>query len=120
MVHMWELICIVVVSVTNGAQMVSPQLRVLPRSRWMLGVLCRVICSTFIQRVRLLATSLRLVVSLIPTSFSSSLPLLVIGGRLIREVMLSIDLSLRNRRTQGWSRCRLHRWWVIGRSSWRG
>ena len=73
--------CIIIVGVTNGAWMVSMELRVLPRSRWTLGILCRGVNSIVVRRFRLLATSLRLVVSLIPTSLSSSLPLLVIGGR---------------------------------------
>ena len=91
--------CIMVISVTNGAQMVSPRLRVLPRSRWMLWILCSEIISVVIRRVGLLDTSLRLVFSSIPTSQFSSLPLLFIGGGLIRDVLLSIDLSLRNRRS---------------------
>ena len=85
--------CVMVVSVTNGKIMVSMQLWVLPMSRWMLGVRCRGIGSIVIWRVGLLANSLRLVVSLIPTSFISSLSLLVIGGRLIGEVLLCIDMS---------------------------
>ena len=83
----------------------------------MLGVLCRGIGSVVIRGVELLTTPLRLVVSLVPTSLSSSLPLLVIGGGLIRGVLLSVYLSLKNWRSQGQSRCRLNRWWVIGRCS---
>ena len=40
-IHMGALMCIMAISVTNGAQMVSPQLRVLPSSRRTLGVVCR-------------------------------------------------------------------------------
>ena len=112
--HLWELVCIMAINVINGPQMVSLKLRVLPRSRWNLGVLCRGISSFLIGRVRLLTHPLRFVVSLVPTSQSSSLPLLVIRGRLIREVMMSVDMSLRNMRSRGWSRCRWHRWWVVG------
>ena len=108
--------CIMVVSVTNGAKPISLQLRVLPKSRWTLGILCKGFGSIIVRRVRLLATSLRLVVSSVPTSLSSSLPLLVIGGGLIGEVILSIELSLRNRRSRGRSRSRFHRWWVVGQS----
>ena len=67
----------------------------------MLGVLCMGIDSVVIRRVGLLSTSLRLVVSLVPTSLSSSFPLLVIGGKFIREVLLSVDLCLGNRRSRG-------------------
>ena len=35
-----KLMVVMVVSVTNGTQMVSPQLWVLPKSSGMLGVLC--------------------------------------------------------------------------------
>ena len=77
-------------------------------------ILCRGISSIVVWRVGLLATSLRLVVYLVPTSLSSSLPLLVTRGGLIKEVLLSIDLSLGNRRIRGRSRCRLHKWWVAG------
>ena len=73
--------------------MVIPQLWVIPRSIGTLGILCRGIDSLIVRRFGLLATSLRLVVTPIPTSFISSLPLLVIGGGLIREVLLCVDLS---------------------------
>ena len=119
-VHMGAWIHIMVISVTNGAQMVSLQLRVLSKSGWTLGILCGGVGFVVVWRVRLLATSLRLVVSPVHTTMSSSLPLLVIGVGFIREVLLCIDLSLRSRRSRGQSRCRLHTWWVIGRSSWRG
>ena len=84
-IHMGELMCIMIVSVTNGAWMAGPQLRVLPRPRWMVGVLCRGINVVVIHRVGLLASSLRLVFSLIPTSLLSSLPFLGITTGLIRE-----------------------------------
>ena len=109
--------CIMDASVTNGARMVHLQLRVIPRSRWMLGILCRCIGSIIIQKVGFLATSLRLVISSIPVSLLSSLPLLVIGGRLIRKVPQNIDFSLEKNRSQGQNRCGLHRWWVVGMES---
>ena len=76
--------------------------------------------SVVIRRVGLLTTPLRFVVSLVPTSLPYSLPLLFVGGGLIGKVLLSIDLFLRNMRSWGWSRCGLHRWGVVGRSSWMG
>ena len=60
-------------------------------------------------RVVLLATSMGLVVASIPTSFILSLSLFVIGGRLVREVLLCVDLSHRNRRSRGQSRSGLHK-----------
>ena len=67
------------------------------------------VSSIFVRGVGLLTAPFRLVVSSVPTSLSSSLPLLVIGGGLIREVVLSVELYLRNMRTCGWNRCRMHR-----------
>ena len=78
--------------------MVSLQLSVLPRSRWALGVLCRGIGSIVIRGVGWLTTPVILVVSMVPTSLSHSLSLLVIGGGLIREDLLSVDLSFSNNR----------------------
>ena len=80
--------CIMVISVTNGALMVSPQLRVISMSRRTLGILCKGIFFVVVRRVGFFSTSLRLVVSLAHNPFSSYLSLLVIGGGLIREVML--------------------------------
>ena len=85
----------------------------------MLGVLCRVVISIVVRRVGLLTSPLRLVVSSVPTSLSSSLALLVNGGGLIGEVLLSIDMSLRKRRSWGQSRCRLHMWGIVGERRWR-
>ena len=119
MMHLGLLVCIMAINITNGTHMVNIKLRVLPRSKWMLGVLCKGICIVVIRRVGLLTSPLRLVVSPVPTSLSFSLPLFVIGGMLIGKVLLSINLSL-NMRIQGRSRCRLSRWWVVDRSRWRG
>ena len=98
-INMGSLMCIMAVSVTNCAWMVSTQFWVLPRFRVMLGILCRGVGSIIVQSVGLLATSLRLVVTLIHTSSSSSLPLLVIRGGLIREVAMCVDLSRGSRRS---------------------
>ena len=68
-------------------------------SMGMLEILCRGVGFIIVWRVWLFATSSRLVFTSIPTSLSSSLPLLVIGGGLIREVMLSVGFSLRIKRS---------------------
>ena len=70
--------CVMAVSVTNCAQMVTPKLWVITMSSGMLGILCRGGGSVIVRRVGLLATSLRLVVTPIPTFLIPSLPLLVI------------------------------------------
>ena len=77
---MGTLVCIMAVSITNGTLMVSLQLRVLPRYRGTLGILCRKFDTIFVWRVGLLATFWSLVVSPIPSSLVLSLPLLVIGA----------------------------------------
>ena len=92
---------VMVVGITNGTQMVSLQLWVLPRSSRMLRILCRGVNSIVVWRVGLFSTSLRLVVTSIHTFLIPSLPLLVIGGGLVREVLLCVDLSWRSRRSRG-------------------
>ena len=80
--------CVMDISVTYGTWMISTQLWFLPRSSSTLGILCMWFGFVIVQRVGLLETYLRLVFTPIPTSLSSSLTLLVIGGRLITEVLL--------------------------------
>ena len=55
-----------------------------------------------VYRVGMWATSLGLVIASIYTSLVLSLPLLVIGGGLVRDILLRINLSHRNRRSRGW------------------
>ena len=85
--------------------------------RWDVGDFVQGVQLHYFSEGGLLETSLSLLVSMIPTSFIPSLPLLVIGDRLVREVLLCVDLSQRSRRSWVQSQNRLHWWWVISRSS---
>ena len=71
-VHMRKMMCVMAVSVTHGAHTVSPQLWVLSRSSGTLGILCREVKFINVQGVGLFYTSLRMVVTPIPTSLLSS------------------------------------------------
>ena len=61
-------------------------------------VLYKGIGCVVVRRVGLLTSPLRLVVSPVLSSLSSSMTLLVIGGGFIREVMFTVDMSLTNKR----------------------
>ena len=104
---------VMAISVIDGTHMVSLQLLVLPKLSGTLGILCSRLDILIVQRVGLLATSLSFVVISIPTFLIPSLPLLVIEGRLLREVMMCVELSCRSKRSRGQSQRWLHRWCVI-------
>ena len=92
---------VMAISVTDGTHMVSPELWVLPMLSRTLGILFRRVNAIIIRRIGMLDTSLVLVVTSIPTSLIPSLTLLIIRGRLVREVLLCVDLTCRIRRSRG-------------------
>ena len=108
-----QLMGVIAISIANGAQMVSPQLWVIPRSSGKLGILCKGFNIVVVWRLDLLTTSLSLIITFIPTSLIPSIPLLVIHGDLVREVLLCIEISSRSGRIQGRGQGRLHRRCVV-------
>ena len=86
----------------------------------MLGILCKRVVVAIVRSISLLATSLLLVVTSIPTYLIRSLPLFDIRSGLVREVLLCIEMSCRSRRSRGQSQKGMHIWCEIDHRSWWG
>ena len=78
-------------------------------SWWILswGVLGWPVCRNIVGRVWWLTASFRLVIDLVAGLVVSSLPLFIVGGRLVGTVLLCEHLSQRS----GWSGCGGLQWW---------
>ena len=86
--HDGTLECVVAINITECAQLVCAQQGIVSWSIWSWGVLGGSICCSIIGRVWLLTTSIWLVIVLVLGPIISSLPLLIVGGRLVGTVLL--------------------------------
>ena len=91
--HEGTLECVVPVDLTECAWLVCVQRGIASWCIWSWGILGRSVCRGTIGRVWLLTASLRLIVALVSGSVIFGLPLLVIGGWLVRTVLLCKHLS---------------------------
>ena len=111
--HKGTLECVVPINITECAQSVCAQRGVVSWCILSWGVLGGSVCCSIVGRVWLLTVSLWLVIALVARPVISSLPLLIVGGRLVGTVLLCEHLSQRS----GWSRGRglnlLHWWWIV-------
>ena len=110
--HEGTLKSVVPINIIECVWLVCAQQCVVPWCILSWGFLGGSVCYDIVGRVWLLTASLRLVIGLVLGLIISSLPLLIVGGRLVGTVLLCKHLS----QWSGWSRCgglnRLH-WWCI-------
>ena len=112
MSHKGTLKRVIPINITECARLVCVQWNI---ESWCIlswGVLGWLVCRDIVGRVRLLTTSLRLIISLVAGTIISRFPLLIVGGRLVGMILLCEHLS----QWSGWSRGKglnfLH-WWCI-------
>ena len=91
--HEGEFMCIVPIELQQLAWLICAQHRVASRCVWLLRILGWLVFLGIVGRVWLLIASLRLIVALVLGSVIFVLPLLVIGGFLVRTVLLCKHLS---------------------------
>ena len=103
---------VIPIDITECTWLVYVQRSVVPWCIWSRGVLGWLICCGIIAGIRLLTASLRLVVSMVVGPVISSLPLLIVGGRLVGMVLLCEHLSQRSGWSGGGGLNLLH-WWCI-------
>ena len=98
--HEGTLECVVPIDLTECAWLVCVQRGIVSRSIWSWVVLGGSVRCGIVGRVWLLTASLWLVIGLVLGLIISSLPLLIVGGRLVGMVLLCEHLS----QWSGWSR----------------
>ena len=117
--HEGTLKCVMPINITECTRLVCVQWGVASWCILSWGVLGWPVSRDIIGRVRLLTASLRLVIALVVGPIVSSLPLLVVGGRLVGTILLCEHLSQRS----GWSGGRglncLYWWCIVDLWGWR-
>ena len=91
--HEGTLECVVPINITECARLVCAQRGVASWCIWSWGVLDGLVCCDIVRRVWLLTTSLWLVIALVEGPVILSLPLYIVGGRLVGTVLLCEHLS---------------------------
>ena len=91
--HEGEFMCIVPIDLTQLAWMIFVQRSVASRCVWLLRIFGWPVSLGIFGRVWFLTASLWFIVALVRGSVISGLPLLVIGGWLVRTVLLCKHLS---------------------------
>ena len=86
--HEGAFMCIVPIDLTQLAWLVCAQQSITSRRVWLLRFLGWPVFPGIVGRVWLLTASLQLIVAFVQASFIFGLPLLVIGGWLVRTVLL--------------------------------
>ena len=110
--HEGTLECVVPIDLIECAQLVCVQRGVVSWCILLWGVLGWPVCHGIVGRVWLLTTSMWLIIVLVLGPIISSLPLLIVGGKLVGTVLLCEHLSQWSRWSGGEGLNLLH-WWFI-------
>ena len=117
--HDGTLKCVVPIDVIECTGLVCAQRGVASWCILSWGVLGELVYCGIVGRVWLLTASLRLVIGLVPRPIISSLPLLIVGGKLVGTVLLCEHLPQWSGWSGGRGLNRLHWWCIVDFWGWR-